>query len=491
MMRNVFLLLTAGLLFLAAIVSYRTFAAAPVAVTLPTPPQLIKVNSAELATNLSQSIRFKTVSNQDPQLFDLNEFIAFQNWLQQTYPDFYAVVKTQMLAGSTQLNIWQGSDQSLSPVVFLAHQDVVPADETANSGWIEPPFAGNIKDGFIWGRGAIDDKGSLIAMLEAANRLAASGYQPKRTLIFGFGHDEEVGGNGAKAIAALLQSQGIRPWAVFDEGGAITTNMPDIAGPVARIGVAEKGYLTLILTARATGGHSSTPPKTTALGGISRAIAAVEANPFEKKLDPVLIAMLQATAKSTENGFVKRMILSNLWLFGGLVEAQLLGSKSGSAILGTTIAPTILHAGTKENILPREAIAYINFRIAGRDSIESVISHISKAINNPDIEITISNPPGSEPTPISQIGTGPYAWLSKVITDGFPGTLIAPNTVPMATDSRHFTKITDDIYRFAPYTFDSSDLSRIHGLNERIGVDDFAKGVQVYYLMLERAGQIG
>ncbi|MCF6292610.1 MAG: M20/M25/M40 family metallo-hydrolase, partial [Robiginitomaculum sp.] len=161
-----------------------------------------------------------------------------------------------------------------------------------------------------------------------------------------------------------------------------------------------------------------------------------------------------------------------------------------SAMLGTTIAPTILHAGTKENILPREATAYINFRIAGRDSVKSVISHVTKAINNPDIEITISNPPGNEPTATSQIGTGPYAWLAEIISDGFPGTLIAPNTVPMATDSRHFTKVTDDIYRFAPYTFDSSDLTRIHGLNERIGVDDFARGVQVYYLMLERAGQL-
>lgn len=480
----------AGLLVLVVVLVFRTIALAPAITSNEPAIALIEIDPAIPAKNLSQAIQFQTVSTQDRALFDPVIFAEFQDWLAQTYPDFYAAVQTEQVSGSSQLNIWAGSDPSLDPVVFLAHQDVVPADQTPGSGWAKPPFAGLIEDGFVWGRGAIDNKGSLIALLTAANGLAGNGFAPKRTLMFAFGHDEEVGGTGAKAIAALLKQRGIKPWAVIDEGGAITTNMPDVAGPVARIGVAEKGYLTLILTANAQGGHSSAPPKITALGALSRAIAALEANPFEQKLDRVTIAMLHATARSDEIGFGKRLILSNLWLFGGLVKDQMQNSPAGAAMLATTIAPTMLNAGFKENALPHQAQAYINFRISSRDSVASVIEHVTKAIDSPAIQIEISNPPGNQPSPVSQIGTGPYAWLEQAIIDGFPGTLVAPNVVVAGTDSRHFASVTDDIYRFAPFTFDSSDFSRIHGLNERMGVADLARGVQVYTLMLERAGNL-
>jgi carboxypeptidase PM20D1 len=311
---------------------------------------------------------------------------------------------------------------------------------------------------------------------------------PKRTLIFAFGHNEEVLGSGARMIAEKLKAEGITPYAVIDEGGAITTNMPDAKGPVARIGVAEKGYVTLILTAKAKGGHSSTPPARTSIGALSRAIAAIEAHPFTQKIDPVIEKMLRATAP--EQPFMGRMAISNLWLFGPMVSAKMKKSATGRAMLGTTIAPTIINAGFKENALPREAVAYVNFRIHARDSVESLITHVRSAINDPKITITIAGTAGTEPSPVSQIGTGPYAWLAGIVSDVFPGTIVAPNVVLGGTDSRYFSIITDDIYRFAPYTFDSSDFSRIHGLNERMGIEDFSRGIQAYYLMLERAGTL-
>ncbi len=449
---------------------------------------LISVNPDETAAHLAQAVRFRTVSTQDPSGFDAAVFTAFQSWLRETYPHFYNAVSSQTIDGFAQLNIWQGSDPSLDPVVFMAHQDVVPASDAPDSGWEKPPFAGIIEDGFIWGRGSIDDKGALIGLLEAADRLAASGYAPKRTLMFAFGHNEEVLGSGAKAIAAHLKSRGIHPYAVIDEGGAITTGMPDAKGPVARIGVAEKGYVTLILTARAKGGHSSTPPTRTAIGALSKAIAAIEAHPFEQKIDPVIAKMLRATA--TEQPYMGRMAVSNLWLFGPLVTAKMQKSQAGRAMLGTTIAPTIIKAGFKENALPREASAFVNFRIHARDSVQGVIDHVKATINDPAIEIKIAGTEGTEPSPVSQVGTGPYAWISSMVADVFPGTLIAPNVVLGGTDSRYFALVTDDIYRFAPFTFDASDFSRIHGLNERMGVADFAHGVQAYYLMLERAGTL-
>ena len=231
--------------------------------------KLVAVDGALAAQHLSRAVQFKTVTMQNSEDTDWQIFTEFQTWLVQTYPAFYGVVKSEQIASYSQFHIWQGSDNSLDPIVFLAHQDVVPANG-ADEGWDYPPFGGVIADGFVYGRGAIDDKGSLIALLEAADKLAASGYTPKRTLMFAFGHDEEVAGSGAKAIAMLLKSRNIHPYAVIDEGGAITTGMPDVKGPVARIGVAEKGYLTLVLTANARGGHSSTPPNYTAIGALAQ-----------------------------------------------------------------------------------------------------------------------------------------------------------------------------------------------------------------------------
>ena len=473
---------------LVTLVLFRTSQIGPPPTAKAITVDLISVDPDETAAHLAQAVRFRTVSTQDPADFNPQTFIGLQNWMRQTYPHFYEAVQTQMVDTYSQLNTWPGSNPALEPIVFMAHQDVVPASEGAETAWEKPPFSGLIEGGFIWGRGSIDDKGALIGLLEAADRLAASGYKPARTLIFAFGHNEEVLGSGAKTIAKLLKSRGIRPYAVIDEGGAITTNMPDAKGPVARIGVAEKGYITLILTAKAKGGHSSTPPTRTAIGALSRAIAAIEAHPFEQKIDPVIAKMLHATAP--EQPFVGRMAVSNLWLFGPMVSAKMKKSATGRAMLGTTIAPTIINAGFKENALPREAVAYVNFRIHARDNIQSLIAHVRTAINDPKIEITTAGTEGTEPSPVSQIGTGPYAWLAGIVSDVFPGTIVAPNVVLGGTDSRYFAIVTDDIYRFAPYTFDSSDFSRIHGLNERMGVEDFARGVQAYYLMLERAGNL-
>lgn len=474
---------------LVAVVVFRTMTAFKTSpVTVATPAKLIDVNADALAQNLAKAIQFKTVTTQKREDTDWQVFLDFQDWLSETYPNFYAAVESQQIETYAQYHVWQGSDASLAPIVFLAHQDVVPASEEKNIGWDYPPFDGVIADGYIYGRGTIDDKGSLIGLLEAADRLAANGYKPKRTLMFGFGHDEEVMGTGAQAIAELLKSKNIKPYAVIDEGGAIITGMmPGVEGPVAVMGVAEKGYLTLVLTAKARGGHSSTPPSYTAIGALSKAIVAIEENPFESGLDAVSTAMLKATA--ADQSFKTRMAIANLWLFGSTVESTMKGTDSGAAILGTTIAPTIIDAGFKENALPREAVAHVNFRLHSRDSVKSVTDHVRKVINDPNIEIGLSGNIGSEPSPVSQIGSGPYLWLEDVIQQGFPGTIIAPNTVLGGTDSRYFAIVTDDIYRFAPYALQVDDLARFHGLNERMKVETFAKAVQVYYMMLEKAGE--
>ncbi len=472
-------------LVLSAIVLFRTLSNTMPQNTIP-PARLMAVDAKVSAEHLAGAIRFKTVTLQNRADTDWHVFSAFQDWMYATYPDFYQAVSTEQVETYAQLNIWAGSDPDLAPVVFLAHQDVVPAHES-DGGWDFPPFEGVIKNGFVYGRGAIDDKGALIAILEAANQLAKSGFQPRRTIIFAFGHDEEVSGSGAKAIVDRLAARNIHPWAVLDEGGAIVTGLPGMPGKVASIGVAEKGYLTLILTAKARGGHSSTPPEYTAIGALSKAIAKIESHPFANHRDQVMTKMLETSAPTQP--FVKKMLLSNLWLFGPLVENTLRKTEMMRAMMGTSIAPTIIKAGFKENALPRKAEAYVNFRLHERDTIKSVMAHVKKVVDDENITIRISDNIGTEASPVSQIDTGPYLWIKEAVQASFPDALVLPNTVLGGTDSRHYAAITSDIYRFAPYVFDSSDIARIHGLGERMNVEAFAKAIAVYALLMQKSGQ--
>ncbi len=484
-MKKVFAGLFGLILLVVGIVVVRTLQNAPKAQSAAQ-LTLIDVDSSVAARHLAEAVRFRTVTMQERSKTDWAVFGQFQNWMAQTYPHFYQTVTSEQVDTYSQLNIWQGSDGALDPVVFMAHQDVVPA-HLEDGGWDYPPFDGVIADGFVYGRGSIDDKSALIGLLEAADRLAANGYKPRRTLIFAFGHDEEVAGTGAKAIVDVLKSRGVHPWAVIDEGGAILSGMPGLPDQTAMIGVAEKGYVTLKLVARGRGGHSSTPPKDTAIGRLSRAIKNVEAHPFVMKRDKVMNAMLSRAGQ--RSGFGMRMITSNLWLFGPLVDAKLKKSDFSRAMMGTTIAPTIIKGGFKENVLPREATAFINFRIHQRDSIESVLAHVKNAVADPEVEISVSEGVGAEPSPVSQIGTGPWLWLTKVIGETFPKAMAVPYTVPGGTDSRHYAAITKDTYRFVPYELDTEDMERIHGRNERLSISAFAKAVQVYAELMREAGQ--
>ncbi|MGB0906564.1 MAG: M20 family peptidase [Maricaulaceae bacterium] len=449
--------------------------------------RLIEVDPQAAAQNLSRALQFKTVTTQNSEDTDWPIFLEFQAWLQETYPNFHGAVSTQMMETYTPFHTWQGSDASLAPIVFLAHQDVVPATEEPDSGWQHPPFDGVIEQGVIFGRGAVDDKGSLIGILEAADRLAASGFTPERTLIFVFGHNEEVSGSGARAAAELLRSQGVSPLAVFDEGGAVVNGLGGGTKPVAIVAAAEKGYLTLTLTSEARGGHSSTPPNYTAIGALSKAIARIEANPFKQDFDPISTGLLKTL--STEQSFFQKMAMRNLWLFGPLVKKSMKDDDAMRAILGTTIAPTIIDAGFKENALPREAKAYINFRLHPRDSIEDVIAHVTRAVDDPAIKIEKAKGFMGEASPVSPIGTGSYAMIENIVRQVFPDAVTAPNMLTAATDSRHFVIVTDNVYRFAPIQMELADMGRIHGINEQTSVASHAKAIQAYYLMLTEASK--
>ena len=336
----------------AAVVAVRTLTFKPpnlvdpgaVAAVAPSFP----MDNARAAQHLGEAVRFQTVTHQDASRDQLGEWEKLHQWLQATYPAAHQAMTRDIVAGRTLIYTWPGSDPRLAPIVLMAHQDVVPVSEGTEKAWRYPPFSGAVAEGSVWGRGSIDDKGSLVALFEAADALAARGFKPRRTVYFVSGQDEEFGGTGAQAAAAWLKAKGVKAQFVLDEGSVVVADHPLTQGKAALIGVGEKGYATLRVTARGAGGHSSTPPKETAVVTLARALTAIADHPFPQRLQGPAAQMLDALAPSSSIGV--RAAVANTWLFKPLLIAQFGASPGGAAILHTTIAPTMLQASPNRAI---------------------------------------------------------------------------------------------------------------------------------------------
>lgn len=449
-------------------------------------PALAKTSVDEdgAVARLASAIRFETVSHQDPAQTRADVFEAFQRWLAESYPVLHARLERERTPEGSLVFTWRGSNASLEPLLLLAHQDVVPATEGADR-WTHPPFAGEVADGFVWGRGAIDDKSPLIALCEAVERLATDGFQPTRTVILAFGHDEEVGGeDGAARIAARFAERGMRAHLVLDEGfGIIGSGMvPGLAAPLAGIGIAEKGYVTLELRADVAGGHSSTPAADTAIGVLARAIRALEERPMPGRIGDVTGAFFDHIAP--EASFPLRLALGNRWLIGPLLVKALGHSAATNALIRTTTAPTMLVAGEKENVIAPTARAWVNFRVLPGDRVEDVRRHAEAAIADPRVTV-IEGKGTREPSAVSPTDGAAFALLRNTIREVFPDAIVAPALVLGGTDARYYGVVTSNVYRFVPFRFGPTDLTRVHGIDERIAVDSFVDGIRFYVRLLQ------
>ena len=485
-MRKILGALLLVLVVLAAVALERTFTfrsrqpqAAPVAVE--------SLDTAALAQRLAGALRFKTVSYQDSSQFDAREFEGFQRYLRATFPRLHAALKLEKVNGYGLLYEWTGADPNLPPIVLLAHQDVVPVEPGTESRWTEPPFEGRIAGGYVWGRGALDDKGSLVGILEAVEHLVAAGAKPRRTVYLAFGYDEEVGGRrGAGRIADLLASRNVHPELVLDEGGALATGLvAGIAAPVALVGIAEKGYVTVRLTAQAEGGHSSMPPDETAVGILAAAIVRLEHQQMPRAIRGPTATMFDYLGP--EMSFGPRLVMANRWLFGGILARQFGATPQGNAMLRTTTAPTVLQAGVKENVLPSSARALVNFRILPGDSVESVVEHVRQAVRDSRISVSPLEETKSNPSGVTSVGGEPFQLLARTIRQVIPGAVVTPWLVVGATDSRHYARLTPNVLRFMGTAITKDDLRRVHGTDERVGVQAYADAVRVYLQLLRNA----
>ena len=446
------------------------------------------VDAGAAATRLSEAIRFRTISSHEKPEQHAEALRGMQAHIQKSFPAFHAVARREVVADYSLLYTWEGSDtkndSKAQPIALLAHQDVVPVAPGTEKDWQQPPYDGVISDGYIWGRGSWDDKGNLYSMLEAAETMAKAGFRPKRTIYFAFGHDEETTGTaGAKSIAALLASRGVRLDFVIDEGLLITEGiMKGLDKPAALIGVAEKGYATLVLNAQATPGHSSMPPRDTAIGMMSAALARLEDHRLPMQIRGTVAEMFDTLAPEMA-GF-NRVVLSNLWLFKPLLLREFEKSGPTEAMVRTTTALTIFNAGDKDNVLPGNAAATVNFRLMPGDTQASVIDHVRATVGNERIAVE-PFPGNTDPPPVTATASPSFQMLNRTIREIFPDVVVAPGLMVAATDSRHYVGVTDRIFRFSPVRANSDDLKRFHGTNERLSVEGYADMIRFYRRLIE------
>jgi carboxypeptidase PM20D1 len=443
-----------------------------------------KIDSMGVAQHLSEAIQIQTVSNQETSKTDVKQFEQFHKFLAKTYPSLHKKLKKEVVAGYALLYTWKGSDPSLKPMLLMAHQDVVPVEDLTKGEWKYPGFSGTIADGYIWGRGSLDIKNQLISIMEAVEFLINKGFVPKRTIYLAFGHDEEVGGEGAKAIAKLLKERNVQLEYVLDEGGAIMEGMlPGVESPIALVGIAEKGYLTVKLTVKGQGGHSSMPPHHTALGILAQALVNVEKNPFPKNFDSPARQMFEYVAPHMK--FPLRILFANMWCFKPLLKWQFEKSESTNAMIRTTAAVTMAGASEKENVLPTQAWAMINCRILPGETMDSTIAYLKKVIGNDAVAIE-ATPWSNDPSPVSDIQAGSFTSIVTIARQINPDVITAPYLVLGATDSRHYNALTNQIYRFSPVKMNAEDLKRVHGINERISISDMGKSVKFFIALIEK-----
>lgn len=481
-MKRIALMFGVALLALAGVVVGRGLRAASRQVQVE-PAGPVAIDADRAAAGLSEAIRFKTVSNQDPAQFDAGQFAGLQAFLAQRFPRVHRALTRVVINDYSLLYTWDGRDAG-KPIVLLAHLDVVPVEGGTESTWTQPPFSGAIADGYVWGRGALDDKGSAMAILEAVEYLLGAGFQPAGTVYLAFGHDEEVSGRrGAGIMSARLRERGVDAAFVLDEGGSILEGMvPGVAAPIASVCMGEKGYVSVELTANGNGGHSSMPPPHTSIGVVSAAIERLERNQMPPTIGPAVgnsFAFL-----GPEMAFGRRVIFANLWLFAPLVERQMATSPQTNAAIRTTTAPTIIDGGVKENILPASARAVVNFRILPGDTVKGVLEHVRGTVDDAAVEVRVLGT-GDDPSPLSDPDAPAFADLAGVIRAVFPGTVVAPFLTLGATDARYYSQISPNVYRFVPMRMRPEDLARVHGTNERIAVNDYVAMIRFYIQLLK------
>ena len=433
----------------------------------------------------SEILQYRTVSRQPGEAFDMKPFMEIAEYLKKAFPQVHRHFRREVVGGGSLLFTLQGADLSLKPFMLTAHLDVVPADDGEN--WFEPPFSGKLRDGRIWGRGAIDYKVGVSGMLQACEDILEGGFTPDRTLILAFGHDEEVGGEtGAAEIVRTLADRGVSLSSVLDEGGYIYS-YPWMERDVAVIGLAEKGYLTLRLTAHGVQGHASVPELDTAAGSLCRCLAELEKNQFTAKLCSPVEMMLTATSGMLGESLAAHDHSPTAAEMMRTIEQW----PSGNALVRTTTAITMIRGSNKENIIPAEPYALVNFRAVPGDSSLDILNHVLRIAEPLGVDVQYEDTNQiHEPSGIASMETDEYGAIEAAVRETWLDIPVVPGIFPAATDSRHYCRIADNVYRFEPVHLGKDGLGALHSEGESISVEDYLNAISFYTAYVRSVGAV-
>ena len=451
---------------------------------------LISVVSAQTENinevkRLSKALQFETVSGYDNTAFNSHAYKNFISYLKQAFPLAHQKLEFKIINEYSLVYYWKGSDAKKAPVLFLGHYDVVPAETSTLNKWTNPPFSGYIDNEWIWGRGAIDDKSQVMSLLETTEKLLKENFIPRQDIYFGFGHDEEIGGEqGALKIAEYFKTKKLEFEMVLDEGGIMVKDVfPGITKTIAFISTAEKGDMNIEMAVFQKGGHSSVPPKETAIDILSKAIIKLNKHPMPARLQEPTIEMFNVLGPHFDG--TTKFALKHRRLFRKKILKKLTANDGTNALIRTVISTTMLRGGIKENSLPTFAAVNLNVRMLQGDSIESVMEYIQKMTNDTNIQLTLKKP-YHNPSLITPSNGKVWDVLSATIKENWPDVIISPLVTPGTTDSRHYSSLSKNIFCFIPVTVNSESKEQIHGINERISINEYRKSIIFYTGLIKK-----
>ena len=429
---------------------------------------------------LGQLIRCKTISYSDHSLEDDKEFDKLIDLLPQLYPNVFKVCSFEKMPHRSLLFKWPGKAAG-DPAIMMAHYDVVPVNE---ENWDKPPFDAIIEGGCMWGRGTLDTKGTFNGVLFAADTLIAQSFQPEHDVYFAFSGGEEVNGQGAPAIVDWFAKNGITPAMVVDEGGAVVENVfPGVKAPCGLIGIAEKGMMNAQFRAVSPGGHASAPKPNMPVDVLSKACVELLAHPFKAHITKPVAEMFDTLGRHST--FLYRMIFANMWCFSWIID--LLGKTSGgemNALVRTTVAFTQMEGSSARNVIPPEAKMVANMRLNPADSVASALEYLKKTVNNSAVEITDLE--SNEPSRISRTDCEGWDKVSAAVLETWPGCIVSPYLMVQCSDSRHYGRISDKVYRFSAMDLTAEERATIHGNNEKVRLEGICRAVEFYIRLMKK-----
>ncbi len=474
-----FLLIPLALIVFVAILLLRAIKFTPKAQPILS-EQEERVDTDRAVHCLCELVRCRTVSSSDPTKEDDAEFEKLISLLPTLYPNVAKTCEMTRLADRGLLFRWQGKTAG-EPAVLMAHYDVVPVNADA---WDVDPFAATVKDGRIFGRGTLDTKVTFGSILLSADKLISEGFTPEKDLYFAFSGGEEVNGKGALHIVDYFEERGIVPSFVLDEGGAVVEGVfPGVSAPCGLIGIAEKGMMNVEYAVSSGGGHASAPKPNAPVDRLAKACTKVLSNPFRLKLTPPVAEMFDTLGR--HSSFVYRVIFSNLGIF--LPVLNMICKKGGgemNALMRTTVAFTQMQGSSAPNVIPPRATMVSNMRLNPHDTIDEALAYLKETVDDEKVEITLLH--GMNPSRISRTDCEGWEKVASAVASTWKGCIVSPYLMVQCSDSRHWGRISDRVYRFSAMDLTSEERATIHGNNESIRIETLCRAAE-FYLRLMRS----